>query len=171
MKILTLSADQLPRWRSKLNQHLQLVFNSDIEVELNEELLCGVLIIDDELIVASGFAYRREMSQCGKVFKAGIVGGIAVHPDYRKQGLCKKTLRNIDQSIELAGVEQSFLFAYEPLIYVTCGYTVLDAPIHYFDRLQDRWNTYVYRGGMVKKYHQASILNSDDIIEFNGPVY
>ncbi|QIA63117.1 GNAT family N-acetyltransferase [Vibrio astriarenae] len=152
MEVLILSADQLKCWKSKLNQHLQLVFNSHIEAVFNEELLCVVLVIDDELIVAFGFAYRREMSQRGKVFNAGIIGGIAVHPDYRKQGLCKIILENIERSIELAGVEQSFLFAYEPSIYVTSGYTILDTPIRYFDRSQKRWNTYVYRGGMVKKH-------------------
>ncbi|GEA60599.1 hypothetical protein VCO01S_17920 [Vibrio comitans NBRC 102076] len=30
--------------------------------------------------------------------------------------------------------------------------------------------TYVYRGGMFKKHHQASMLSSD-VIEFNGLVY
>lgn len=111
------------------------------------------------------------MSQGCRLFKAGIVGGIAVHPNYRKQGLCKEILLNIDQAIEQADVEQSFLFAYEPKVYGGSGYTILDTPIHYFDPIQAQWNTYVYRGGMVKSHNQATVLSSSGVIEFKGPIY
>lgn len=43
MEVLMLDAAQLMGYRDELNQHLQLAFNSKIEVDINEELLCGVL--------------------------------------------------------------------------------------------------------------------------------
>lgn len=171
MEVLTLNENQLMEHRNNLNQHLQLVFNSQIEVDINEEILCGVIAITEEKIVACGFAYQRTMSQSGASFKAGIVGGIAVHPDYQRQGLSKKVLRNIDQKIEQVGIKLSFLFAYEPSVYVASGYANLVTPIHYYDRGQNQWNTFVYRGGMVKNHHEISTLLPNEVIEFNGPVY
>ncbi|MCF9392679.1 GNAT family N-acetyltransferase [Vibrio parahaemolyticus] len=64
----------------------------------------------------------------------------------------------------------SFLFAYEPDVYRSSGYSELVCPIHYYDMQQKNWNEFVYRGGMVKAYNVGHAL-SNQVIEFNGCVY
>ncbi|HAS6281545.1 TPA: GNAT family N-acetyltransferase, partial [Vibrio vulnificus] len=115
-------------------------------------------------------AYSRLMSQGSINFKAGIVGGIAVAANKRGLGLAKVIVKELDKYLVSYGVTHSFLFAYEPDVYRSSGYSELICPIHYYDIQQKNWNEFVYRGGMVKTYNVGHAL-SNQIIEFNGCVY
>lgn len=170
LKISVVKSGEIEAYEASLNAHLNSVFGQDYTVNFNREFVCAVLIEDDSQIVATGFAYSRLMSQGPVNFKSGIVGGIAVAPNKRGLGLAKVIVKELDKYLMSFGVTHSFLFAYEPDVYRSSGYSELVCPIHYYDIHQKNWNEFVYRGGMVKTYNAGHAL-SNQIIEFNGCVY
>ncbi|MFT6924857.1 MAG: N-acetylglutamate synthase-like GNAT family acetyltransferase [Psychromonas sp.] len=168
LKVLTKSEVQASE--SQINLFLSNVFNSTVHVELSDEFVCGVVIKISAEIIGCGFAYARDMCQGQFQFKAGIVGAIAVNKDHRGKGLCKQLLRQLDNKLKTIDVSHSFLFAYEPKTYQSSGYVELQAPICYFDKSQNKWNQFVYCGGMVKPFEKRK-LASNTVIEFQGCVY
>ncbi|EGR1594245.1 GNAT family N-acetyltransferase [Vibrio parahaemolyticus] len=170
MKISTIKSDEIELHEDEMNKHLTSIFGQDSMVSLNPEFVCAVLIEDENKIVATGFAYSRLMSQGSLSFKAGIIGGIAVAANKRGQGLAKVIVQKLDKHLVSLGITHSFLFAYEPGVYRSSGYSELLLPIRYFDTQQKNWNEFVYRGGMVKSYKDNHVLSSQ-VIEFNGCVY
>ncbi len=170
MKISVVKSGEIEAYEASINAHLNSVFGQDSTVNFNHEFVCAVLIEDDSQIVATGFAYSRLMSQGSINFKAGIVGGIAVAANKRGLGLAKVIVKELDKYLVSYGVTHSFLFAYEPDVYRSSGYSELICPIHYYDIQQKNRNEFVYRGGMVKTYNVGHAL-SNQIIEFNGCVY
>ncbi len=170
LKISVIKSGEIETYEASLNAHLNSVFGQDSIANFNQEFVCAVLIEDDSQIVATGFAYSRLMSQGSINFKAGIVGGIAVAANKRGLGLAKVIVKEQDKYLVSYGVTHSFLFAYEPDVYRSSGYSELICPIHYYDIQQKNWNEFVYRGGMVKTYNVGHAL-SNQIIEFNGCVY
>lgn len=169
MNIRIFDAQETYSYKAKLNVHLQLIFDQYSCVEINDELVCSIVIEMQKTIVACGFAYSREMTQ-GSKFRAGIIGGIAVHPNFRGLGLSKVIMKHLDERLIAEGVNHSFLFAYEPKVYVSSGYNELKAQIHYYDIQHKKWERFVYRGGMIKSY-TSLILNEYLPIEFNGRIY
>ncbi|EHR7857861.1 GNAT family N-acetyltransferase [Vibrio parahaemolyticus] len=170
LKISVVTNGEIEAYEASLNAHLNSVFGQDSTVHVNDEFVCAVLIEDDSQIVATGFAYSRLMSQGSINFKAGIVGGISVAPNKRGLGLAKVIVKKLDKYLVSFGVTHSFLFAYDPDVYRSSGYSELVCPIHYYDTQQKNWNEFVYRGGMVKTYNVGHAL-SNQVIEFDGCVY
>ncbi|MFW9715876.1 GNAT family N-acetyltransferase [Vibrio parahaemolyticus] len=170
MKISVVENGEIEAHEVVFNTHLNSIFGQDSTVNLNHEFVCAVLIEDENQVVATGFAYSRLMSQGSTSFKAGIVGGITVAPNKRGLGLAKTIVKELDKYLVSFGVTHSFLFAYNPDVYRSSGYSELLVPIHYFDIQQKNWNEFVYRGGMVKTYKDSHVL-SNQVIEFNGCVY
>ncbi|WP_180944730.1 GNAT family N-acetyltransferase [Vibrio parahaemolyticus] len=170
LKISVVKSDEIDPYEVALNAHLNSVFGQESTIHFNQEFVCAILIEDENQIVATGFAYSRLMSQGLTNFKAGIVGGIAVAPNKRRLGLAKTIVKELDKCLVAFGVTHSFLFAYEPDVYRSSGYSELVLPIHYFDVQQKNWNQFVYRGGMIKTYNGGQSL-SNQVIEFNGCVY
>ncbi|MDF4259462.1 GNAT family N-acetyltransferase [Vibrio parahaemolyticus] len=170
MKISVVISDEIDQYEVALNAHLNAVFGQESSFNFNQEFVCAILIEDDNQIVATGFAYSRLMSQGSTNFKAGIVGGVAVTPNMRGLGLAKTVVKELDKYLVSCGVTHSFLFAYEPDVYRSSGYSELVLPIHYFDVQQKNWYQFVYRGGMIKSYNGGHAL-SNQVIEFNGCVY
>ncbi|ENQ8064250.1 GNAT family N-acetyltransferase [Vibrio parahaemolyticus] len=170
LKISIIKSDEIELHEAEINKHLNSILGQNSLVSLNQEFACAVLIEDENQIVATGFAYSRLMSQGLTSFKAGIIGGIAVATNKRGQGLAKVIVKELDRHLVSLDVTHAFLFAYEPDVYRSSGYSELLFPIHYLDIQQDKWNEFVYRGGMVKSYKGSDVL-SNQVIEFNGCVY
>ncbi|HCE1908386.1 TPA: GNAT family N-acetyltransferase [Vibrio parahaemolyticus] len=170
LKISVVENGEIEAHEVVLNTHLNSIFGQDSTVNLNHEFVCAVLIEDENQVVATGFAYSRLMSQGSTSFKAGMVGGVTVAPNKRGLGLAKTIVKELDKYLVSFGVTHSFLFAYNPDVYRSSGYSELLVPIHYFDIQQKNWNEFVYRGGMVKTYKDSHVL-SNQVIEFNGCVY
>ncbi|MCZ0925466.1 GNAT family N-acetyltransferase, partial [Vibrio diabolicus] len=74
---------QIGAYEAELNAHLNSVFGQDSMFIFNRELVCAILIEDDNQIIATGFAYSRLMKQGSISFKGGIIGGIAITPSKR----------------------------------------------------------------------------------------
>ncbi|MGO1298327.1 MAG: GNAT family N-acetyltransferase [Vibrio sp.] len=170
MKVSVIENAEIKDYEAKLNTHLTSVFGQNSRFLLSSEFVCAILVEDESQIIATGFAYSRLMNQGSKNFKAGLIGGIAVIPSKRGLGLAKIIVDELDRYLESFGVIHSFLFAYNPDVYKSSGYSELLLPIHYFDEQQKSWKQFVYRGGMVKSYNEGCVL-SDQVIEFNGCVY
>ncbi|HHC6619240.1 TPA: GNAT family N-acetyltransferase, partial [Vibrio parahaemolyticus] len=148
MKISVVKNGEIEAYEASLNAHLNSVFGQDSTVHVNDEFVCAVLIEDDS----------RLMSQGSINFKAGIVGGISVAPNKRGLGLAKVIVKKLDKYLVSFGVTHSFLFAYDPDVYRSSGYSELVCPIHHYDTQQKNWNEFVYRGGMVKTYNVGHAL-------------
>ncbi|MBM4873825.1 GNAT family N-acetyltransferase [Vibrio parahaemolyticus] len=170
LKISVVKSGQIGAYEAELDAHLNSVFGQDSMFIFNREFVCAILIEDDNQIIATGFAYSRLMMQGSISFKGGIIGVIAITPSKRGLGLAKVIVKELDRCLVSFGVTHSFLFAYEPDVYRSSGYSELVLPIHYFDVQQNNWNQFIYRGGMVKSYNGSHAL-SDQVIEFNGCVY
>lgn len=170
INLIILNTEQAKETQTEFNQFLSLVFKQPMQLVLTDEFDCAVIVRDNDRLCACGFGYIRSMSQGDVNFRAGILGGKAVHPEYHGQGLAKKVVNALGSQLEIQQVKYSFLFAYQPQIYTSAGYSELTAPIHFFDTPQNRWNQFVYRGGMVKSHTNACLSESEQI-EFSGPVY
>ncbi|MEZ8146947.1 GNAT family N-acetyltransferase [Enterovibrio norvegicus] len=176
-----LTTQRLGHYSEGVSALLKLVFpDASIDISPNNELLTYGLVLDGSAaqkaankVVGFGAVYTRKMQQGTRTFNAGIVGGIAIHPDYRGQGLCSRLMTQFDAAQIQANVEHSFLFAYAPKVYHAAGYQLLHAPIRFFDTPSNQWAYFVYRGGMVKHLgiENSSALEPHTLIEFNGQVY
>ncbi|PMN72580.1 GNAT family N-acetyltransferase [Enterovibrio norvegicus] len=181
MTISVLTTRQLDQYLDDVSALLRAVFpNANIDLTPNDELLTYGLVIDNDTaktktnqVVGFGVVYARTMQQGTRTFNAGIVGGIAIHPDYRGKGFCSHLMAQLEFAQIQANVEHSFLFAYEPRVYHAVGYQMLHAPIHFFDTPSNQWASFVYRGGMVKSFGKENGLPIEPytLIEFNGQVY
>ena len=161
---------QLSHYKKQIDQLFSLAFEDNHPFKIEPELLGAALLFSNNRLIACGFVYLRDMSQQNLRFKAGIVGGVAVHPDNRKLGYCRKIMQCLDKVLQHSNVTHSFLFAYQTYIYRSLGYSELKCPIHFYDKNQSCWNSFVYRGGMVKSYADNRLLK-DQAIEFKGSVY
>ncbi|MEZ8026778.1 GNAT family N-acetyltransferase [Enterovibrio norvegicus] len=176
-----LTTQKLGHYSEGVSALLNLVFpDASIDISPNNELLTYGLVLDGSAaqkaankVVGFGAVYTRKMQQGTRTFNAGIVGGIAIHPDYRGKGFCSHLMAQLEFAQIQANVEHSFLFAYEPRVYHAVGYQMLHAPIHFFDTPSNQWASFVYRGGMVKSFGKENGLPIEPhtLIEFNGQVY
>ncbi|WP_244956971.1 GNAT family N-acetyltransferase [Enterovibrio norvegicus] len=176
-----LTTQRLGHYSEGVSALLKLVFpDASIDISPNNELLTYGLVLDGSAaqkaankVVGFGAVYTRKMQQGTRTFNAGIVGGIAIHPDYREKGFCSHLMAQLEFAQIQANVEHSFLFAYEPRVYHAVGYQMLHAPIHFFDTPSNQWASFVYRGGMVKSFGKENGLPIEPhtLIEFNGQVY
>ncbi|MGF1708353.1 GNAT family N-acetyltransferase [Enterovibrio baiacu] len=176
-----LTTQKLGHYSESVSSLLKQVFpDANIDLSTNNELLTYGLVLDGSAnqktakkVVGFGAVYTRKMQQGTRTFNAGIVGGIAIHSDYRRQGLCSRLMAQLDAAQIQASLEHSFLFAYAPKVYHAAGYQLLHAPIHFFDTPSNQWASFVYRGGMVKSLgtENGSLLEPHTLIEFNGRVY
>ncbi|AIR64298.1 GNAT family N-acetyltransferase [Cedecea neteri] len=150
---------------------LKSSFGSDKDLVITPELMLRVIIRHPENhgeIIAHAALYVREMYNEGDAFIAGIIGDVAVSPEFQRQGLATKMLSVIHGHLKKESIYYSFLFAYQTEIYKKSGYHDLVLPIYYFDVLDNRWNTYLYNGAMLR-----CVINNQlrGMINFNGRTY
>ena len=170
MNIISMNREQIQNLQSQIDSFLTKAFNTNIRMELCDEFCFAMLIYDAEDIIGCACVYTREMSQGSRIFNAAIVGLVAIDEKYRGQGLCHQLMNAIHKDISTRNIHFSFLFAYQRQVYQSSGYFDLLSPIHYFDKTQNKWNTFVYRGAMVKALQNMQLLK-DQLIEFKGCVY
>ncbi|MDD1783144.1 GNAT family N-acetyltransferase [Enterovibrio sp. ZSDZ35] len=171
MEVIRLPPESVPNYSTEITALLRHVFaNPDMQVICNEELATYVVIMDGGQLIACSSAHVREMEQANQTFLAGVIGSVAVHPEWRAKGLCKMLINELEEHLVMRGVDVSFLFAYKPEVYQSNGYLLLNAPIHHFDDISNTWKRFIYRGGMVK--HLSTLtLDPETEIDFRGCVY
>lgn len=149
--------------KSSFGENKTLIINAELKVRL------VVYAPDDKTqVIAHAAGYIRDMSCSGRTFIGGVIGDVAVSALYRKQGIAHKLILSIHEIFKRQNVDYSFLFAYDTLIYKSLGYADLLQPITYFDEGENKWNRYVYNGGMYFPFVDDQL---DGEISFNGCVY
>ncbi|EJF30594.1 hypothetical protein A936_13354 [Enterobacter sp. Ag1] len=147
---------------------LTSVFGKDHAVALTQELALRLVIHHpqhSDVIIGHAALYMREMSCQEQRFLAGIIGDVAVAPEFQRQGLAASMLKELHQCLKDKKSDYSFLFAYQEGVYKSSGYRQLTLPIRYFDVVDNRWNTYFYNGGMIRATSKVAL---EGIIDFNG---
>jgi predicted acetyltransferase len=91
--------------------------------------------------------YRRQVTMGGEILEIGMVGGVAVAPDHRRRGHCRLLLLRAHDDLRARSISFSILFAFEPRVYLSSGYRLMQNETHFLD-VDGAWKTFVYRGSM-----------------------
>jgi predicted acetyltransferase len=91
--------------------------------------------------------YRRQVKMGDEVLEIGMVGAVAVAPDHRRRGHCRLLLQRAHDDLRARSIPFSILFAFEPRVYLSSGYRLMQNETHFLD-VDGAWKTFVYRGSM-----------------------
>jgi predicted acetyltransferase len=91
--------------------------------------------------------YQRQVKMGDEVLEIGMVGGVAVAPDHRRRGHCRLLLLRAHDDLRARSISFSILFAFEPRVYLSSGYRLMQNETHFLD-VDGAWKTFVYRGSM-----------------------
>ncbi len=92
-------------------------------------------------------AYVRTVSIADEELAIGLVGGVAVDAQHRRQGHAKRLLREAHGFFTGLALPFSVLFAFDPARYRSSGYRLMTNETRFLDS-DGRWKQLVYRGGM-----------------------
>jgi len=91
--------------------------------------------------------YRRQVKMGDEVLEIGMIGAVAVAPDHRRRGHCRRLLLRAHDYLRARSIPFSILFAFEPFVYLSSGYRPMQNETHFLDA-DGAWKTFVYRGSM-----------------------
>ncbi|HEV3492589.1 MAG TPA: GNAT family N-acetyltransferase [Reyranella sp.] len=91
--------------------------------------------------------YRRPVKMGDEVLEIGMIGAVAVAPDHRRRGHCRRLLRRAHDDLRARSIPFSILFAFEPRVYLSSGYRLMQNETHFLDA-DGAWKSLVYRGSM-----------------------
>jgi predicted acetyltransferase len=115
-----------------------------------------ILIVQESRQVVAHLAlYRRPAKIGDEPLEIGMVGGVAVAPDHRRRGHCRLLLRRAHDYLRARAIAFSILFAFEPLVYRSSGYRLMQNETHFLD-VDGAWKSFVYRGGMYAELAERS---------------
>ena len=91
--------------------------------------------------------YTREVQIGNETLEIGMLGGIVVAPDCRRQGHSRVLVRHAHDHLKERHIPFSILFAHEPRIYEGGGYKLMQSAMRFIwpDGIP---RTLVYRGSM-----------------------
>ena len=91
--------------------------------------------------------YRRQVKIGDEVLEIGMIGAVAVAPDHRRRGHCRRLLQRAHDYLRARSIPFSILFAFEPRVYLSSGYRLMQNETHFLD-VDGAWKSFVYRGSM-----------------------
>jgi predicted acetyltransferase len=97
--------------------------------------------------------YTREVEIGNEALKIGMPGGIAIAPDRRRRGHGPVLVQYAHEYLKERRIPFSVLFAYEPRIYESSGYKLMQNATHFIEP-DGTPRTLVYRGGMYAELSQ-----------------
>jgi predicted acetyltransferase len=107
-----------------------------------------ILIAREARHVAGHLAvHRRRVKMCDEVLEIGMIGAVAVAPDHRRRGHCRLLLQRAHDDLRARSIPFSILFAFEPRMYLSSGYRLMQNATHFLDA-DGAWKSFVYRGSM-----------------------
>lgn len=95
-----------------------------------------------------------------------MIGDVAVAKEFRRQGHCKKLVEAAHDYFSSKAIAFSVLFAFEPAVYVSSGYRLMENEIYFLDE-DNAWKTFVYRGSMYCELGDRRWPNQK--IDMRGP--
>jgi|HubBroStandDraft_6_1064221.scaffolds.fasta_scaffold174219_2 predicted acetyltransferase len=127
----------------------------------------AIVLRDGPQVVGHLGLYTREVKIGNEVLKIGMLGGIVVAPDRRRQGHSRVLVRHAHELLKARRIPFSILFAWEPRIYEGSGYKLMQNQIRFLDS-DGAWKTFVYQGGMYAELMGTPWPNQ--AIDLCGPV-
>ena len=91
--------------------------------------------------------HQHQVKMGDEVLTIGMIGAVAVAPDHRRRGHCRLLLRRAHDDLRARLIPFSILFAFEPRVYLSSGYRLLQNETHFLDA-DGAWKAFVYRGSM-----------------------
>jgi predicted acetyltransferase len=127
-----------------------------------------ILILQDGPEVAGHLAlYVREVDVLGEDIEIGMIGGVAIAPGHRGRGHSRTLLQRAHAWLQRRSIPFSILFAFEPRVYRSSGYKLLQSPLRFLDE-DGNWKTLVYRGAMYAELADRPWPNQ--LVDLRGPV-
>jgi len=97
--------------------------------------------------------YTRDVEIGNETLKIGMLGGIVVAPDRRRNGHSRVLIRHAHEYLKERHIPFSILFAYEPQIYEGSGYQLMQNATHFIEP-DGTPKTLIYRGSMYAELSQ-----------------
>jgi len=126
-----------------------------------------LILVDGPQVVGHLALYRRVVGISDKDVEIGIIGGVAVAPAYRRRGHCRALMESAHAWLRQRGIPFSLLFAFQPDVYASSGYRIMQKQIRFLDG-DGAWRTLVYRGGMYAELADRAWPNQP--VDLRGPV-
>lgn len=124
-----------------------------------------ILLLDDGTVVGHLAAYIRGVTVGDHPMDIGLVGGVAVGPNYRGKGLSKRLIAAAHQFFVSANISFAVLFAFEPERYTSSGYSLMTTQTRFIENGETK--QFVYRGGMVAELGDRPW--PDALLDLKGP--
>jgi predicted acetyltransferase len=90
---------------------------------------------------------RREVGVGAETLAIGMIGDVAIAPDYRGRGHTHALFAHAHAHLTGQSLPFSVLFAYEPRVYASRGYNLMQNETRFLDA-DGAWKTFVFRGSM-----------------------
>ena len=126
-----------------------------------------VILREGRQVIGHLAAYRREVEIGCEPLEIGMIGAVAIAPAYRGKGHSRALVQRAHAYLREGSIPFSVLFAYEPRVYESSGYKLMQNATHFLD-VDHAWKTFVYRGSMYAELLERSWPNQ--IINLRGPV-
>lgn len=115
----------------------------------------AVLILREAPHVLGHLAlYLRRVRIGDETLEIGMLGGIVVAPEHRGKGCSGVLVRHAHERLRVRRAQFSILFAYEPRVYASCGYKLMQNETCFID-IDGRSKTLIYRGSMYAELAQS----------------
>jgi predicted acetyltransferase len=99
--------------------------------------------------------------------RVGLLGEIAIAAGRRRSGIARCLVRQAHEQLQARSIPFSILFAFEPRIYQSSGYKLMQNQTRFLDA-DGQWKTFVYRGSMYAELLGRPWRNQP--IDLCGPV-
>ena len=111
--------------------------------------------------------YVRQIKIGDESVEVGLLGEIAIAADRRRAGLARDLVRQAHEDLQARSIPFSILFAYEPRVYASSGYQLMQNQTRFLDA-DGQWRTLVYRGSMYAELLGRPWPNR--LVDLCGPV-
>lgn len=106
-----------------------------------------LVLRESEDVIGHLATYQREVQIGDETLEVGMIGGVAIASDYRRRGHSRALIGQAHAYLMKASIPFSILFAYEPRVYQSSGYKLMQNETHFLD-MDGAWRTFVFRGSM-----------------------
>jgi predicted acetyltransferase len=117
-----------------------------------------LLLQESSALIGHLAVYERQVQIGNEALTIGMIGGVAIIPEYRRRGHARSLLREAHDHLRARMIPFSILMASEPRVYQSSGYRLMDNEMYFLDD-DDIWKTFVYRGSMYAELFEKSWPN------------
>ncbi|HEL3735313.1 TPA: GNAT family N-acetyltransferase [Stenotrophomonas maltophilia] len=146
---------QVCRWQSVAPEHRQqavdLLRQAFPDMQGEGYAIPGpvalVLAMGGDHVVAHLALYERNVLLDGEPERMGLIGGVVVRADVRRQGIASRLIEAAHAELRRHGIDFAVLFALDHRHYASAGYVPMQNETCFIEDGHVR--RFVYRGGMV----------------------